>query len=197
MKISAPFQKLFLLLSIALFASTHAWAHIGPPYPILQNKKVGPYNVSIWSNPDVGTGSFFVMIDPPPGASVPNDTKVDITVQPVSGRLPEATYSAWREKLRNRVEYKSVVPFDKEEEWRVKLTLASSLGGGETSVNVQVTPTGYGRWDLLLFLLPFLGVGLLWFKALSTKRQMRKRRKTKIAPKETRDAPQASEERPV
>lgn len=185
MKISTTFRKLFLLLAIVFFASAPAWAHIGPPYPILQNKKVGPYNVSIWSNPDVGTGSFFVMIDPPPGGSVPNDIKVDIAVQPVSGRLPEASYSAWREKVRNRVEYKAVVPFDKEEEWRVKLTLVSSLGGGQTSVNVQVTPTGFGRWDLLLFLLPFLGVGLLWFKALSTKQQMRKRRKAKIAPQET------------
>ena len=193
MKISTTFRKLFLLLGIAFFASATAWAHIGPPYPILQNKKVGPYNVSIWSNPDVGTGSFFVMIDPPPGGSVPNDIKVDIAVQPVSGRLPEASYSAWREKLRNRVEYKSVVPFDKEEEWRVKLTMASSLGGGEASVNVQVTPTGFGRWDLLLFLLPFLGVGILWFKALSTKRQMRKRRTKKTPPEETR----ASEERPA
>lgn len=125
------------------------------------------------------------MIDPPPGGRVPDDIKVDITVQPVSGRLPEARYSAWREKIRNRVEYKSVVPFDKEEEWRVRLMLASFLGGGEASVNVQVTPTGLGRWDLLLFLLPFLGVGLLWLKALSTKRQMRRSRRSKIAGKET------------
>jgi hypothetical protein len=166
---------LFALL--VLSASVSAWAHIGSPYPILENRKLGPYNVSLWSNPDVGTGSFFVMIDPPPGASVPDDIKIAIAVQPVSGRLPEATYAAWREKVRNRVEYKTDVPFDKEEEWRVRVILASARGGGETSTNVQVTPPGLGRWELLLFLLPFLGIGFLWFKAAATKREQRRRKK--------------------
>jgi hypothetical protein len=167
-----------ICLAVALLVvcgSTRAWAHLGPPYPIMQDRKIGPYTVSVWANPDTGIGSFFVVIDPPKGGTVPSDMKVQVAVRPASGRLAEQTYGAWREKLRDRVEYKADVPFDKEEEWRIRILLSSSAGGGETDTNVQVTPPGLGRWDLLLFALPFLGVGVLWFKAMATKRENRKR----------------------
>lgn len=49
---------------LTICGSIPAWAHIGPPYPIMQDRKVGPFTVAVWSNPDVGTGSFFVIIDP-------------------------------------------------------------------------------------------------------------------------------------
>ena len=90
----------------------------------MQNRKVGPFNVEVWSNPDVGTGSFYVIIDPPKGSglSVPADMKVQVAVQPVSKRLPVAVYSAWREKLLDHVEFKTLVPFDKEEMWHVHIT---------------------------------------------------------------------------
>ena len=37
------------------------------------------------------------------------------------------------------------------------------------------TPPGFGQWDLLLYMLPFLGVGFLWFSAIAKKRAYRKR----------------------
>jgi hypothetical protein len=169
------------LLLLALSAAP-AWAHIGPPYPIMQNRKIGPLKIEVWSNPDVGTGSFFVVIDPPAGSSVPPDMKVQVAVQPVSQRLPEATYGAWREKLKDHVEFKTVVPFDKEEMWHVRVILASAAVSGETDTDVMVTPTLLGRWDLLLFLLPFLGISVLWFKAMSVKRKRRKRARSKTPP---------------
>jgi hypothetical protein len=176
------FWRVTLIVSLlALFGSMPAWAHIGPPYPIMQNRKIGPLTVDVWSNPDVGVGSFFVIIDPPPGGVVPQDMKVQVAVQPVSGRLPEKTYDAWREKLRDRVEFKTTVPFDEEEMWKVRVLLSSAQVSGETDVNVPVTPTLLGRWDLLLFLLPFLGVGFLWFKAIRTKRSRQKRMRLKKA----------------
>jgi hypothetical protein len=147
----------------------------------MQNRRIGPLTVAVWSNPDVGTGSFFVIIDPPKGGSVPADMKVQVAVQPVSGRLPEKSYGAWREKVRNEIEFKTTVPFDKEETWRVRILLSSAEVTGETQTNVEVTPPGLGRLDLLLFLLPFLGIGLLWFKAASTKRNRRKRARLKKA----------------
>jgi hypothetical protein len=172
------------LVVLVLFAScipVPAWAHIGPPYPIIQNRKVGPYNVEVWSNPDVGTGSFYVVIDPPKGSSltVPTDMKVQVSVQPVSKRLPIATYNTWREKLLDHVEFKTVVPFDKEEMWHVHIAFASSTASGEADTDIPVTPALLGRWDLLIFLLPFLGVGVLWFKAASVKSARRKRARAK------------------
>ena len=171
------------LVAALLFLSgvSLAWAHIGPPYPIMQNRKIGPLTVEVWSNPDVGTGSFFVVIDPPKGGSVPSDMKVQVSVQPVSGRLPKATYGAWRDDLRDRVEFKAIVPFDKEETWKVEVTLTSKEVSGETDTNVEVTPAVLGRWDLLLFLLPFLGTGFLWFKAITIKRRNRRLKQKKLA----------------
>ena len=160
---------------MALTLAPHAWAHIGPPYPIMENRRIGPLGVEVWSNPDVGTGSFFVVLDPPLGQTIASDLKVQVGVQPVSHRLPEATYSAWREKLKNRIEFKAVVPFDKEETWHVRVILSSAAVNGETDTDVPVTPTLLGRWNLLLFLLPFLGIGFLWFKAVSVKRKRRRR----------------------
>lgn len=170
-------------LAFALFAlcvCVPAWAHIGPPYPIMQNRKVGPFNVEVWSNPDVGTGSFYVVIDPPKGSglTVPADMKVQVAVQPVSKRLPVAVYSAWREKLLDHVEFKALAPFDKEEMWHVHITFTSSTVNGVADTDVPVTPTLLGRWDLLLFLLPFVGIGILWFKAASVKSARRRRKRT-------------------
>lgn len=154
-----------ILLMFLFIETTTAYAHNGPPFPIIQDQRVGPVTISVWTNPDVGTGVFFVLVDPPPGGTIPQDLKVEIAVQPVSGRLAEREYSAWREKLHNQVEYKVEVPFDAQELWRVRVLLSSSSGGGVATANVQVTPPGLGRWDLLLYLLPFAGIGFLWFRA--------------------------------
>ncbi len=177
---AAAWQKpraIAALALLALCACASAWAHIGPPYPIMQNRRIGPFHVEVWSNPDVGTGSFYVIIDPPKGSSitVPSDMKVQVIVQPVSKRLPPATYGAWREKLLDHVEFKTLVPFDKEETWHIRILFASSTASGEADTDVPVTPTLLGRWNLLLFLLPFAGIGVLWFKAASV-RHTRKRR---------------------
>ena len=171
-------------IAVALFflsGSSAVWAHIGPPYPIMQDRKIGPLKVEVWSNPDVGTGSFFIVIDPAKGGSVPSDMKVQVTVQPVSGRLPKKTYDAWRDKLRDRVEFKAEALFDKEETWKVEVALSSKEISGETDTNVEVTPALLGRWDLLLFLLPFLGVGFLWFKVVTTRRRNRRLREKRLA----------------
>ncbi len=178
---AVPRLALLLAVLLVLGATAKAWAHIGPPYPIMENRKIGPLSVDVWSNPDVGLGSFFVIINPPKGSSVPAGMRVQVAVQPVSGRLPEKTYDAWREKLRDRVEFKTVVPFDKEETWRIRVLLSSAQVTGETDVDVPVTPTLLGRLNLLLFLLPFLGVGFLWFKAASVKRNRRKKTRLKKA----------------
>jgi hypothetical protein len=150
-----------------------ARAHNGPPFAIMVDRKIGPCMVSVWSNPDVGTGTFFVMLDAPPGGKIPSDVKVEIGVQPVSGRLPEARYTARRADMRGQVEYDASAPFDKQELWRIRTILTSSEGGGEGTVTVEVTPPGYGRWDLLLYVLPFVGAGFLWARAILRKRRAR------------------------
>lgn len=176
-------SRILAVAALALGLAQYAWAHIGPPYLIMENRHIGALKVEVWSNPDVGTGSFFVVLDPLPEQAIPLDLKVQVAVQPVSRRLPEVMYDAWRENLKSRIEFKAVVPFDKEEMWHVRVMLSSTTLNGETGTDVPVTPTLLGRWNLLLFLLPFLGIGFLWFKAVSVKRK--RRRKVRRAPTET------------
>ena len=39
-----------------------AQAHVGAPYPILLEEAVGPYLVSALADPDVGKGTFYVLV---------------------------------------------------------------------------------------------------------------------------------------
>jgi len=166
---------------LAVLCCQRIAAHNGPPFPIITDQRVGPCVVSLWTHPDVGTGLFFVMVDPLPGGTIPKDLKVEVGVQPVSGRLAEVVYPAWLENLRGQVEYKTEVQFDQQEFWKVRLILSSSAGGGEALSKVEATPPGFGRWDLLLYLLPFLGVGFLWVTAIVKRRRLRKVRGQQVS----------------
>lgn len=158
-----------LLAALALLLACHARAaaHEGPPYPILVDKSLGPSVASVWGDPDVGTGTFFIILEPAPGATLPDDIKIEVAVQPVGGRLAEAVHAAEREGVRGRVQYKAEVPFDAEGPWRVRVLLQSPRGGGELAADVDVTPPGLGRWDLLIYLFPFLLIGALWLRAVT------------------------------
>jgi hypothetical protein len=153
-----------------------AGAHNGPPFPIIENKKVGPCIVALWTHPDVGTGAFYVFVEPAPGAPIPDDLKVKIGVQPVTDRLPEKFYDAERVKSRGQVQYNAQADFDRQELWHVRLVIQSSQGSGEATADVEVTPPGFGRWDLLLYLLPFLAVAFLWVLGVSRAKRRRKAR---------------------
>lgn len=166
----------FLAMTVLFgVAAPKAGAHNGPPFPIIEGKRVGPCIVALWTHPDVGTGTFFVILDPPKGGSIPKDLKVEIGIQPVSGRLKEVRYATHREDLRGQVQYNTQVYFDADEIWRVHLILHSAGGDGEAYATVEATPPGLGRWDLLWFAAPFLGVGFLWFRVATRKRGYRKK----------------------
>jgi hypothetical protein len=175
--ISAGGVSVGLLFALLLVLHTPARAHNGPPFPIIENKKVGPCIVALWTHPDVGTGAFYVFVEPERGATVPDDLKIKIGVQPVTGRLPEKFYEAERVKSNGQAEYNAQANFDRQELWRVRLVIQSSQGGGEATTQVEVTPPGFGRWDLLLYLLPFLIVAFLWFHGIS---RMKRRRNARL-----------------
>jgi hypothetical protein len=148
--------RLFALALALLAAPAHA--HEGPPYPIVVDRTVGPYRLSVWADPDVGTGTYFVSFDPEPPRNAP-DYRVTIEVWPTTSRLARASHSATRER---DGAYRAAVAFDREEEWQTRLIVEGVNGRGEITFPVAVTPPGYGRWDLLIYLAPFLLVGGLW-----------------------------------
>jgi hypothetical protein len=172
--------RLVAVTMLLLVASPPLSAHNGPPFPIISDKRVGPVVVSLWTHPDVGTGLFYVIVDPPPGSTIAPDLKIEIGVRPVTGRLAEAIYPTQLENLHGQVQYRTEAQFDQQELWHVRLIVKSSRGGGEASADVEVTPPGLGRWDLLMFSLPFLGVGFLWFQVMMRKRKYRNSRLQKV-----------------
>lgn len=154
-----------LLLS-CLGTAAAAHAHAGPPFPILVDQKAGPYVASVWTDPDVGTGTFFVILEP----NLPG-TRVRIGLQPVTKRLPEAFYPAEAQPMPDGVRYFTLAPLDKKEMWRVRVFLEGPKGGGELAAEVEATPDGIlGPWASLIYVVPFLGVGLLWLKAAMRRR---------------------------
>lgn len=163
-----------LLVVIFVFAKVGK-AHEGPPFPLFVDQKVDRYVVSVWTDPDVGTALFFVIVNPQQPAQLPSDLRVELGVQPVSGRVPEVFYPAVRENLQGQTQYRADVHFDAQELWRVRVRLESAEGNAETIATVEATPPGYGRWDLLLYLFPFLAVGLLWAIALVRKLKANRR----------------------
>jgi hypothetical protein len=163
-----------LLLALVLTMPTPANAHNGPPFPIIENRKFGPCIVALWTHPDVGTGAFYVFVEPAPGGTVPDDLKIKIGVQPVTGRLRERFYEATRVQSRGQVQFNAVADFDRQELWSVRLVIESAQGSGEATAQVEVTPPGFGRWDLLFYLLPFLLVAFLWFRGISRTRRRRR-----------------------
>lgn len=162
--------KLLLAAALVFACVVSAGAHDGPPYAILVDKSLGPCAASVWADPDVGTGTFFIILEPPPGGELPEDISVSVAVRPADGHAAESTHAAEREGVRGRVQYRAEVPFDAEGPWGVRVMLRSSRGGGELTTEVEVTPPGLGRWDLLLYLMPFAAVGLLWLRAFVARR---------------------------
>jgi hypothetical protein len=162
---------MFLLVLGWLPAAVPARAHEGPPFPILMDQQSGPYVASVWTDPDIGTGIFFVVLEPHPGQSLPERTRVRIGVQPVSGRLPEAVYTAEAQSTRQGTRYFTEASFDRQEMWKIRVLLDGSGGGGELTAEVEATPDGtIGPIALLIYPLPFLAVGFLWLKAALRRR---------------------------
>ena len=165
-------------VALALLLALPASAHNGPPFPIIENRKMAGCTISLWTHPDIGTGTFFVLVDPIPGGKIPDGLKVEIGIQPESGRLAEVIYPAVRQDSRGQVEYFASAQVDRDEFYRVRLILHSSQGTEEVLSRVEATPPGYGRWDLLLYLLPFLAVAFLWFRGMARRRSYKNKNRS-------------------
>lgn len=157
-----------LLMLVAL----PALAHNGPPFPIITDKAVGPCVVSLWTHPDIGTGTFYVIVNQqqshPP---CPQNPSFEVGVAPATGRLAEKRYGTWRDAVSNQLQYKTEVAFDQQELWNVHLILHGPQGDADVMATVTPTPPGLGRWDLLFYASPFLLVAVLWVRAMSRRKR--------------------------
>ena len=74
---------------VLLFTSGPALGHAGPPIPLVSNRIVGPYKVSIWADPDstddgTAAGRFWITFGTPP----PPGTRVQVAIRPLDRAGP-------------------------------------------------------------------------------------------------------------
>ena len=160
-----------LLLIWLLAQPATVQAHVGAPYPVLLEEAVGPYIASALADPDVGEGTFYVLVTLPDGQPPPTGTNVTVWVRPDDGHLPEADSLAQRQQTRYGERFVAKVPFDAEGPWQVRMVIEGPAGKGETSFPVRVTPSGIGWLATLACLLPFVVLGALWLRGALRQRQ--------------------------
>lgn len=148
---------------VGLAVQSLALAHEGPPFPILMDEPVAGFLVSVWADPDIGDAEFFIVLESPQGGMPAAAPHVEMWVQPVDGRLNRVTWQASRKPLRGQMQFEATPFFDRRDKWDVGIRITPLDGPpDEVMVQVESTPPGYGAWDLLIYLFPFLFIAAFW-----------------------------------
>jgi hypothetical protein len=163
-------------LLVLAIAST-ARAHSGPPYPIVSDRIVGPYRVSLWTDPDTtddstARGQFWVRVDAAaPRATLPASTRAEVSIHP-SDRSAADRRGATVPVSGDVTNQFVALLMDHEGPFAVHVTIAGPLGS--ESLDATVTAT----YDLrptpslmVIYLLPFVLVGLLWGRLIIRRRR--------------------------
>jgi hypothetical protein len=161
----------------AVLVAHPASAHSGPPYPIVTNQVIGSYKVSVWTDPDTTddgspAGKFWVTLAAAhPRDTVPGTSRARISVRPLD--RPGSVETAQTEPVRGDVTQQfTAFLMDHEGPFGVHVAVDGPLGHAELDTTVQATyDLRPARALLLLYLMPFLLVGLLWGKLLLRRRQ--------------------------
>lgn len=144
---------------------TRAAAHFGEPYGVLLDQPIGPYTVTAYADPDVGTGTFYVDVAMP-GAVVPPDTSVIINAVPEDKHPSPALVVVKGTPKDGLMRYEGDVDFDAEGYWTIRMQVAGSAGAGDITFRILVTPP-YPQWvTTLQCLAPFGVIGVLWLLAM-------------------------------
>jgi len=164
-----------LAFMLAATATTTS-AHSGPPFPIVTGQTVGPYVVSVWTDPDTTDdgspgGQFWIRLHGTTSSRVPEQTRATVTTKPLDRTGPERSASASpvRGDLSNQF---AAVFMDHEGRFAVHVTIQGPLGQAAVDATVEASYDLRPSRSLLLFYLaPFIAVGLLWGRLLIRRRR--------------------------
>lgn len=165
-----------------LIACAPLSAHNGPPFPVITDRAVARYVVSLWADPDTSEdgdadGRFWAVVTPSAkGSPLPADTVVRISIwpidQPEAGRTQTATPDE-REASRRTAAF----VIDREGRYGVKVTIAGSLGPAEIETTIDAAYAERpGPFLLAVYPMPFVLVGFLGLKLLLRRRAHRRAR---------------------
>lgn len=158
-----------LLICVLFFLSfSFLNAHEGPAFPVLVNKALKNFTLSIWADPDTGNGAFHLYFKPV------NEEIESLTVVSYPLRKKSYQISTVAQKLVEKAgqqHYSAMVAFDSEEAWESEFSVKQKDGTLEkVRVQVDVTPPGPSKWEFALYFLPFLLIGFVWGKAYLLKK---------------------------
>jgi hypothetical protein len=123
------------------------------------------------ADPDVGQGTFYILVELPDGGATPQGTQVTVAVKPEDGHEAESAHPAERQQTRYGERFVAKVPFSSEGQWQVRLIVQGPAGRGETTFPIQVTPSGLGWLATVACLLPFIFLAALWLRSILRERQ--------------------------
>lgn len=170
---SQPTGAKSLLMMVLLFMFVpKSIAHEGPPFPIIVDHEIQGHLVSVWTDPDIGTGTFYIVFEPIPNKAQTDLSSVKVGVTPQSGRLEEAVYKAELQPTRNGLRYIVEVQFDRGEMWDVRVLIEGDGWNEELNSEVEATPDGsIGPIAVVIYALPFVGIGIIWIRAIMRRRE--------------------------
>ena len=168
------------LATIVAGVSTIVRAHNGPPYPIVSSYVSGAYVISVWTDPDTtddGTpgGQFWVRLAPAAaGSQIPKETRATVAIRAAGQTARElvATASPVRGDVTNQF---AALVMDHEGRYAVLVSVEGPLGNATLRAEVDATyDLRPARYMLIVYLLPFVVVGLLWGRLLLRRRTARR-----------------------
>jgi hypothetical protein len=172
-----PAPAVWLCLVIAIAAcQTIAHAHSGPPFPIVEDRIVGAYQVSLWADPDAtddqsAAGKFWVMLKATrSGQVIPAGTDVQVRIRPLD--RPGGERQALAEPIAGDAgrQFAALV-MDHEGPYAVNVRIDGVLGAGDFEARTDATYDLRPRPALMvLFIMPFVLVGIVWGKLLIKRR---------------------------
>ena len=166
-----------LAVTIAIRSSAVLEAHNGPPFPIVSSQIAGAYDIAIWTDPDAtddaaAGGQFWIVLKPRGAAAIPADTRVTVGIRALDRAASELTaVAAPVDGLVTR--QFAALRMDHEGRFAVRVAVDGPLGPGQITSEVDAT------YDMrpppvlfVVYLLPFVVLGLLWVKLLRRRRAL-------------------------
>jgi hypothetical protein len=167
-----------VLAAFAVIARTASLAaHAGPPFPIVSSQIAGAYDIAIWTDPDATDdaapgGQFWIVLKPHGASAIPAGTRVTVGIRALD--RPAAELTAVAAPVDGLVTRQfAALRMDHEGRFAVRVAVDGPLGPAEVTSQVDAT------YDLrpppalfVVYLLPFVVLGLLWVKLLRRRRAL-------------------------
>jgi hypothetical protein len=168
----ADARRLAGLLSLLALAAPAA-AHDGPPYAVLVGQPCGERVLEVWTDPDIGTGRFWILLTAPAGGTLTVPAEVRVVLTPRGATAPETTWNAHRLVDKPDVEFYVEPQFPEGGWYTARIQLSDGAAPSEAQVDVEATPPGIGAWGFVVYLFPFVAFGLIFLKLAIKRRRAR------------------------